>query len=65
MEIEDFDEKIGGAKKDLWKERNLFLKELKQIFIKIQNYLIIHTQKILMDIGKVILKCLRERLLVM
>ena len=28
MEIEDFGEKIGGAKKDLWKERGLSIEDL-------------------------------------
>ncbi len=28
MEIQDFGEKIGGAKKDLWKERNLLIDDL-------------------------------------
>ena len=31
MEIQDFGEKIGGAKKDLWKERGLSVEDLSDL----------------------------------
>ena len=34
---EDFGEKIGGAKKDLWKERGLYVEDLEAMNVFVQR----------------------------
>ena len=40
MEIQDFGEKIGGAKKDIWKERGLIIDDLLEMNDAEKNKLI-------------------------